>query len=71
MYQSNLIPIINKSTKVGKNSATAIDHIITDYLLNCNFKATISKTDSTDHFPLVIALKNDRPSQQRSKTKHL
>ena len=62
MYQRNLIPIINKPTKVGKNSATVIDHIITDYLLTCDFKVVTSKTDLTDHFSMVIALKNERPS---------
>ena len=31
VYQRNLIPTINKPARVGKNSATAIDHIITDY----------------------------------------
>ena len=29
-YQRNLIPTITKPTRVGKNSATAIDHIITN-----------------------------------------
>ena len=70
MYQRNLIPTINKPTRVGKNSATAIDHIITDYVLTCDFKTAILKTDLTDHFPIVIALKNDGPSHQHSKTKH-
>ena len=42
MYQRNLIPTINKPTRVGKNSTTAIDHITADL---------------TDHFPIVIALK--------------
>ena len=57
MYQHNLIPTINKPTRVGENSATAIDHIITEYLLTCDFKTAILKTDWTDHFPIVIALK--------------
>ena len=70
MYQRNLIPTINKPTRVGKNSATAIDCIITDYVLTCNFKTAILKTDLTDHFPIVIALQNDGSSQQHSKTKH-
>ena len=30
MYQRNFIPTTNKPTRVRKNSATAIDHIITD-----------------------------------------
>ena len=32
IYQRNLIPTINKPTRAGKNSATAIDHIITDHV---------------------------------------
>ena len=35
----------------------AIDHIITDYVLTCDFKTAILKTDLTYHFPIVIALK--------------
>ena len=70
MYQHNLMPTINKPTRVGKNSAIAIDHIITDYVLTCDFKTATLKTDLTDHFLIVIALKNDGLSQQHSKTKH-
>ena len=43
MYQRNLISIINKPTRVGKNSVTAIDHIITDYILTCHFETAILK----------------------------
>ena len=71
MYQRNLTPTINKPTRVGKNSATAIDHIITDYVLTCDLKTATLKTDLTDHFPIVFALKKDVPSQQHSKTKRL
>ena len=71
MYQRNLIPTTNKATRVGKNSAMAIDHIITDYVLTCDFKTAILKTDLTDYFPIVISLKNDGLSPQHSKTKHL
>ena len=66
MYQRNLIPTIDKPTRVRKNSATAIDHIITDHVFTCNFKTAILKTDLTDHFPIVFALKNNRLSQQHS-----
>ena len=42
MYQRNLIPTINKPTRVGKNPATAIDYIIAECsnlcLQNSNFK---------------------------------
>ena len=70
MYQQNLIPTLNKPTRVGKYSAATIDHIITDYVLTCDFKTAILKTELTDHFSIVIALKNDGPSYQHSKTKH-
>ena len=71
MYRRNSIPTINKPTRVLKNSATAIDHIITDYVLTCDFKTAILKIDLADHFPIIITLKNDSSSQQHSKTKHL
>ena len=70
MYQRNLIPTINKPKRVGKNSATAIDHIKTGYVRICDFKTGILKTDLTDYFPMIIALKNDGTSYQNSKTKH-
>ena len=47
------------------------DHFIADHVLVCDFKTAILKINLTDHFPIVIALKNDGPFQQRSKTKHL
>ena len=46
------------------------NHIITGHVLTCDFKTTIFKTDLRDHFPIVIAPKNDGPSQQLSKAKH-
>ena len=69
-YQHNLMPTINTPTRVRKNSSIDIDYIITDYVLTCEFKTAILKADLTDHFPKIIALKSDGPSQQHSKTKH-
>ena len=68
MYQRNLIPTINKPTRVGKNSVTAIDHIIIDYVLTCD---SYSKNRLDRSFPYINALKNDGPSQQHSDTKYL
>ena len=62
---------INKPTRSEKSLAAAIDHIIKDYVLTCDFKTAILKTELADHIPIVIALKNDKPSQQHSKSKHL
>ena len=48
MYRCNMIPIINKPTRVGKNSATAIDHMIANCIVDCQCKTAILKTDITD-----------------------
>ena len=37
-----MIPTINKPARVGKNSARAINHIITDYVLTFDFKTANS-----------------------------
>ena len=48
MYRYNMMPTINKTTRVGKNSATAIDHIIANCIVDCQFKTAILKTEVTD-----------------------
>ena len=52
---------INKSRKTSSNGQIII---ITDHVLTCDFKTAILKSDLTDHFPIVIALKYVEPSQQ-------
>ena len=59
MYRHNIISTINKRTRVGKNSATAIDHIIANCIVDCQFKTAILKTDVTDHFLIAMALRTD------------
>ena len=54
MYRYNMIPTINKPTKVGKNSTTAIDHVIKNGIVDCQFKTDFLKTDVTDHFPITM-----------------
>ena len=61
LYQNNMIPIINKPTRVTKKAATAIDHIITNCFVDTNFKTAIFKSDISDHFPIcVFFITNDR-----------
>ena len=67
MDRYNMIPAINKPTRVGKNSATAIDHIIANCIVDCQFETAIIKTDVTDHFPIAIALKTDEPVHHSQK----
>ena len=52
-FQHGFIPIINKPTRVTKQNATAIDHIITNSL-NSSISTGIIKCDVTDHFPVFV-----------------
>ena len=54
MFEFSLIPRINKPTRVTKYTATALDNIITNFILNSDFKSAILKTDLCDHFPITF-----------------
>ena len=54
MYEFIMIPIINKLTRVTKYTATAIDGIVTNCILNSNFKNSIVKKDFSDNFPTIF-----------------
>ena len=57
MIQYNLIPTINKPTRVTRNTATAIDHTITNTVISgIQHRSGIINTDISDHFPIVFAL---------------
>ena len=70
MYGYNTIPTINKPKKIGKNSATAMDHTIAN-CIDCQFKAAILKTDVTDRFPIAMALKADQSFHQNQKVQNV
>ena len=71
MYRCNMIPTINKPTRVGKNSATAIDHIIANCIVDCESKTAILKTDVANHFPIIMALRTDEPVYQSQKVQNV
>ena len=57
MFQYNMIPTINKPTLVTRNTATAIDHIITNTVISgIQQRSGIIETDISDHFLIVFAL---------------
>ena len=62
MFRHGLIPTVNKPTRVTKNTATAIDHIITNSelkaIINAEFKTCIIKTDISDCFPIFFVFKS-------------
>ena len=72
-FQSGYIPLINKPTRVTKNSATSIDQIFTNEFLTTKIKTGIFKTDISDHFPIfIISNKSNKSySHKRKVTKRL
>ena len=54
MFQFSMIPTINKSTRAIKQTATAIDNITTNCIMNSGFKSAIVKMDLPDHFPIIF-----------------
>ena len=49
--------IINKPTRVRRYTATAIDHIFTNSIINTEIKSAIIEADISDHFPILFVAK--------------
>ena len=52
MFSFNCYPLINKLTRLGETSSTAIDHIWTN-ITNTEVKSGIIVHNIADHFPVV------------------
>ena len=59
MFRFGMISTINKPTRVTRYAATAIDHVLTNTIMeNIEIKTAIVKLDISDHFPIIFATKN-------------
>ena len=56
--KKGMLSVINKPTRISKNSMTCIDHIYTNSFINQELLTGIIKTDISDHFPVFIIDKN-------------
>ena len=56
IYENSMIPTINKPTRITRQSATAIDDILTNCFINFDFKTAIFKSGISDHFPISFFL---------------
>ena len=59
-FEYGLVPVINKPTRVTKNTATAIDYIVTNSLLHRTINTRIIKLDISDHFPIFLIAETER-----------
>ena len=59
-FEYGFIPVINKPTRVTKNTATLIDQIITNSLLHRTINTGILKRNISDHFPIFLIAKTEK-----------
>ena len=65
IVSNGAFPIITKPTRVTENSATIIDHIITNDAMHV-LEPAIIKTDLTDHYPIICSVEK---FQHKAKSK--
>ena len=64
-FRYNVIPLANKPTRITRHSANVRDHIIPNSVTGHNdFKSAIIKTDLSDHFSIVFAIKTNETTQR-------
>ena len=57
MFRCGMVPVINKPTRVTRYTATAIDHMFTNSIINTEIKSAIIKADIFDYFPIFFVAK--------------
>ena len=68
IYQNSFIPTVNKLTRVTRKTATTIDHILTNLLVNTNFKTLVFKIDISNHLPICFLQPTSRPRKKNEVT---
>ena len=60
MFELGFIPLIDKPTRVCKNSATIINIIPTNCVFDNNLTKAIIKSDISDHFPIIFTIQTGK-----------
>ena len=74
IFEYGLVPVINKPTRVTKNTATAVDDIIANSPLHRTINKGIIKLNISDHFPIFLIAETERrmtPEEKVQIRKHL
>ena len=58
-FQNSFVPIINRPTRVTRKSATCIDHILTNSLIDTEIESGIFKSEISDHFSIFCKIKTN------------
>ena len=69
VFQSGFLPLIQRTTRVTRTTTTAIDHIITDAILESIMHSGIMKANISDDFPIFVILENSCNKNKNYKKK--
>ena len=58
-FQNSVFPVINRPTRVAKTSATIIDHILANTIIDSPLHSGLVKADISDHFAVFCLLKTN------------
>ena len=56
IFQSGFLPLTQRATRIMRTTATVIDHIITNAILESAMYSGIIKADIPDQFPIFAIL---------------
>ena len=59
IYSNGYIPVINRPTRVTSQTATLIDHIVTNNFIGKSLYQGVLLTDITDHYPIFSITHDD------------
>ena len=57
-FENEVLPVINRLTRITKTIKTAIDHILTNTILEFEVHSGIIKNDISDHFGIFLCVKD-------------
>ena len=60
VFGLGFIPLIDKPTRVYKNSAAIIDNILTNCVFDNTLQKAIIKSDISDHFPIIFTIQTGK-----------
>ena len=68
IFQNGIFPLINRATRVTKSSATIIDHVLTNTMIDSEVQSGITKTDISDHFAVFALMRTSLVQPNIKKT---
>ena len=68
IFQNGIFPLINRPTRVTKSSATIIDHVLTNTIIDSEVQSGIIKTDVSDHFAVFALMRTSLVQLNLKKT---